>query len=198
MWMTFAFALWLVVDFYWPDFKLWWTDLEDQAAWVQAVGSVVAIFVAVGVAWYQADYVRRKEAEKEEKLRVAKLVGLRGVVQSAEKIVSITIKNAEKKLTNRVFVFEIAEMRRITIQLSRFPIFNSPDVLLVKAIGLIDLLLLNTCVGLEQFSTPDTGKKSKEMHEKEADALISMLKTTHVGVGRVLANLEVEIAKAEA
>ena len=41
----------------------WWLSLssEAQAAWVQAVGSVAAIFVAIGVAWWQARQARKQQ-----------------------------------------------------------------------------------------------------------------------------------------
>lgn len=41
----------------------WWTLLkpEAQAAWVQAIGSIAAIFVAIGVAWWQARQTRKQQ-----------------------------------------------------------------------------------------------------------------------------------------
>lgn len=43
----------------------WWASLksETQAAWVQAIGSISAIFVAIGVAWWQARQTRKQQHE---------------------------------------------------------------------------------------------------------------------------------------
>lgn len=44
-----------------------WNDLEpaDWAAWVQAIGSVLAILVAVGVAWHQTESQRHRDEKRE-------------------------------------------------------------------------------------------------------------------------------------
>lgn len=43
-----------------------WTKIDSPqwAAWVQAIGSVLAILVAVGVAWHQGESQRRREDER--------------------------------------------------------------------------------------------------------------------------------------
>lgn len=84
---------------------------SDTAAWVQAVGSVLAILVAVGVAWYQA---RKQQELNRETLWQQYSMSL---VKSAETFAEIAsaaskvLKRISSQLDSRTKVLAAAEDR---------------------------------------------------------------------------------------
>lgn len=68
---------------------------DNWAAWVQAIGSVLAIFAAIGVAIWQSHHSRKLLREQldhdREEERLRRVSALRSIVDAAEKVSVITI-----------------------------------------------------------------------------------------------------------
>lgn len=82
------FALCITAEIHWGLAKMvelhGWAKMDASAwaAWVQAIGSVLAILAAVGVAWHQAESQRRRDEEREAAEARAILKCLRADMES--------------------------------------------------------------------------------------------------------------------
>lgn len=56
----------------WPTVGTWLSS-DSMAAWVQAVGSVIAIISATGIAVYQVDHARRLEEDRRKVTEIQRL-----------------------------------------------------------------------------------------------------------------------------
>lgn len=95
-------------------------DKNQWASWVQAVGSVMAILVAVWVSWHQAESQRRHEQEKEAAELAGMLRSVRAEVESSLLHAEAHIRPLfEEALEGSpiCFVFPMAE--------DSFPIFDA-------------------------------------------------------------------------
>lgn len=124
--MTLKLKVWMLVIGVAAVFSLcWWfiyTHIKaaDWAAWVQAVGSIAAIFFAVVLTWYQAEASVERERIKEKEEVKGLLLSIRDElsvnIQMAQTMVG---NNLEKTTAGTAFYFTFP------VQEDPFNIFNS-------------------------------------------------------------------------
>lgn len=79
----------------------WWSELkpEAQAAWVQAVGSIVAIFAAIIVAWWQAHQNRKQQRaqweheEAHRRIAIRPYLSIEEITQREAPLMSLVLRN---------------------------------------------------------------------------------------------------------
>jgi len=89
-------------------------ETKDWAAWVQAVGSIAAIFFAVVLTWYQGEASLERERIKEQD-------DVRGLLLSIRDELSVSIEMAQQMVGN-----ELERTQRGTAFCFSFPVQEDP------------------------------------------------------------------------
>jgi len=98
---------------------------SEWASWVQAVGSILAILGAAGIAWWQYLKVKRAEAERARVVDRAKLMALAHILVRAQAAIEIARHHiASEDLKH--FYLAVDEMGSVRALIDRVPLFEIP------------------------------------------------------------------------
>ena len=137
-----------------------WSELKaaDWAAWVQAVGGIVAIFAAFGVARYTIRSDQRRKAQEDRVAKAADLLALHHIAAELQQMCLLT--NFEKSNYSEGTIYPNAsgEFSAIVGILAKFPIVN------IAALGELEsfLALRRTAIFCSNCFAKDRGLKGDE------------------------------------
>lgn len=139
------------------------------ASWAQAVGTLVALFVAIGVAWWQGRQSRKLFRDQikhvAEEARLQRIASLRATVEVAEIVARRVIKVARKMPD--ILMEESASRHRDALEaaalwIARLPIYELPGALVAREVQNIALSANQTLKVLDKISTE--GRQSEESY----------------------------------
>lgn len=107
---------------------------EKGAAWVQAIGSVLAIFASAAFVWWQhrLDLHRAKVAELDATRR--RMLLLADLAHQAHHIVSSTLKENKSKLTDMEADVAVSQMDQYRLALIALPKADLPNAVVLRAV----------------------------------------------------------------
>jgi hypothetical protein len=130
------------------------------ASWVQSVGSIFALFVAIGVAWWQGHQsqklFRAQVNQQAEESRLQRIASLRATVEVAEIVAKRVIETARKMPD--ILLEESASRHRDALEaavlwISRLPIYELPGALVARDVQNIALSANRMLKVLENISS---------------------------------------------
>ena len=116
---------------------------KDAApAWVQAVGSIVAIVAAAAIATWQAAHARQAELAREQQRIIEKYFALTSIPIATSALVETIRHSVENnELNAEVWERMGADVGRVRDMLSGFPLFEVPSVEAINQLRLLDMIL---------------------------------------------------------
>lgn len=129
------------------------------ASWVQAIGSLLALAVAIGAAWWQGRQSRRLFQDQihheAEEARLQRIASLRATVQVAE-IVAMRVIGTARKMPDIVAERDASRYRdalEAAVQwIERLPIYQLPGALVARDVQNIALAANRMLKVLEKLS----------------------------------------------
>lgn len=121
----------------WPKVVEWASD-KDAPAWVQAVGSIVAIFAAALIAAWQNGRSERNERRKIHQQSYARLKVILSILKRIDFIYGL-IANKHEQPRNKVWSLYQNEVVRLREIIAKLPMFEIGDPDLVLAVTNSDL-----------------------------------------------------------
>jgi len=116
----------------WVQISLWAAD-KDAPAWVQAVGSVLAIIAAAMIASWQTQRAERQEARRLNAQMRSKMLAVRGLLEAAAEAIE-DARNAMSEESKNLRIAASDELDKITSLFGTIPIFEIPGPDMVTSI----------------------------------------------------------------
>ena len=145
----------------------WMDSHPGLASWAQAVGTLVALFVAIGVAWWQGRQSRKLFQDQinhvAEEARLQRIASLRATVEVAE-IVARYVIEAARKMPDIIMEGSAPRYRdaleAAALWIARLPIYELPGALVAREVQNIALSANRMHKVLDQLSID--GSQSEE------------------------------------
>ena len=164
----------------------WMDSHSGLASWAQAIGSLVALVVAIGVAWWQGSQSRKLFRDQinhaAEEARLQRIASLRATVEVAE-IVARRVIEVARKMPD-IIIEGSAPVHREALEaaalwIAKLPIYELPGALVARDVQNIALYANRMHKVLDQISTQ--GYQSDEsrrslwvLHGAPERALVSL------------------------
>lgn len=138
----------------------WMDSHSGLASWAQAIGSLVALVVAIGVAWWQGSQSRKlfrdQISHAAEEARLQRIASLRATVEVAE-IVARRVIEVARKMPDIIIEGSAPEHREAleaaALWIARLPIYELPGALVARDVQNIALYANRMHKVLDQIST---------------------------------------------
>jgi hypothetical protein len=121
-----------------PEYCLLWINRDwgcmsrsDWAAWVQALGAVVAVAAAIFVSWLQLRTARRLEHERTEEARRARFFAIDALAAQARAVTDALQKNLNGGRAGQVALGDLQLLLDCKANVLGLPTFDIPDPRLV-------------------------------------------------------------------
>ncbi|WP_273823064.1 hypothetical protein [Pseudomonas asplenii] len=143
----------------WEMVSHWIESHPGLASWVQAIGSHVALVVAIGVAWWQGRQSRKlfqdQVDHQAEEARLQRIASLRATVEVAE-IVANRVINAARKMPDIVKEGSAPRhkdaLEAAALWITKLPIYELPGALVARDVQNIALSANRMLKVLEKLS----------------------------------------------
>lgn len=110
----------------------------NLAAWVQAIGSVIAIVAAAAIAGWQSHRSERAENERRRLDQVGKFFALQGILIHADACFHLALSQLQEKFELLAWRQLEAEVTQIRSVLSNVPILELPGIYTAPRIALVE------------------------------------------------------------
>lgn len=104
-----------------------WLSRESAPAWVQAVGSVIAIFASAGIALYQVDRAWRLQEENRKAGDIQRLSIITSLLVRSHGLVNDVVKAVREPSEYNFSVIDTPLMRDTVEALRAIPLFEIPS-----------------------------------------------------------------------
>lgn len=104
-----------------------WLVSDSVAAWVQAVGSIVAIIAATGIAVYQVDHARRLEEDRRKASEIQRLSVVTALMARSYGLAKDVVTAFREPSDYHFSVIDAALMRDTVETLRAIPLFEIPS-----------------------------------------------------------------------
>lgn len=142
----------------WPAIGTWF-EKSDAPAWVQAVGSILAIFAAGSIAAWQASSSRRDAEKVRKETETARALAIDFILRRAKLVVS----NAERAVisaSSSTMKLACEQVEMVQQALRALPVFEIPSPRLVFDLQRLDRDLLYVLRVLGDAGKPDGRRRS--------------------------------------
>lgn len=136
-----------------------WFERSDAPAWVQAVGSILAIFAAGGIAAWQASSSKRDAERLRRRVETGRALSIDFILRRAK----LVVENAERAVeTETASTVKLAREQVEMVQqaLRALPVFEIPSPRLIFDLQRSDRDLLYVLRVLEQVEKPDPRRRT--------------------------------------
>lgn len=167
-----------------------WLSKDLAPAWVQAVGSVLAIVGAAAVASWQVGRAERGAEILRNQVFAAKVLAIAGILKSTEFPLNFAIQACETS-PNQLWSLALGDMERAITTLERIPIFELPNDALVYEVVKLTQIYKVAFIAAREFSVASVNAFSEENTKGSINAVLKRLETARRVCHKVAQSLEV-------